>query len=357
MKSNLEFNVKKHDCVNIEELIDLCKTYYNEGNIINKDYLSWQYLHNPIGKPFLFVSREDETNELAGQYLVIPVKFNILKVSILGSLSLNTLTSPKFQGKGLFTKMAQETYKDCTINNAYFTIGFPNPQSYPGFVRKLSFEHLGDIPLLVRPLKYWKILFSFFNKDKKKHGGNIPIDFDENTNKIIKSLDFNDENLMNKYNFFWHTISKQYKITTFKDFNFLKWRYNDIPTRKYNLLCFEEDNIIKGLIIIKAENVWGFNVGIIMDLLILENDLHIGKLLLKFVEKVFTKSNLDFIVSLHSEANEYDLFKRSRYIKIPQKILPQKIHFIVRLNKEFPNSEVLFNLHNWKLTFGDYDIF
>lgn len=81
-KSN-NFLIEKHNCENIEELISLGKTYYQDGDIINKEYLVWQYQENPTGKPFLFTSREMELNELAGQYLVLPLKFNVLKESAL----------------------------------------------------------------------------------------------------------------------------------------------------------------------------------------------------------------------------------------------------------------------------------
>ncbi len=355
MAKEIDFIIEKDNCSDITELINLSKSYYTEGDIIDKEYLKWQYLHNPGGKPYLYVSREASSKELAGQYLVIPINFNVLKVQIPGSLSLNTLTSPKFQGKGLFIKMAKATYEDCTSNNAYFTIGFPNPQSYPGFVRKLDFQHLGDIPLLIKPLKYGKILLSYFKKNKKKHGGTIKLDTITNAN--IKLFDFKDKEVEEKYNVFWNSISQQYKISTDKNFNFLKWRYYEIPTREYKLFYFEKDNLIKGLVILKAEHVWGFNVGIIMDFLVLDNNLQIGKKLLEHSKIIFRQANLDFITGLHSNSNEYEIFKKSNYFKIPQKILPQKIHFIVKQNKEFPNSELLFDLKNWKLTFGDYDVF
>ena len=88
-------------------------------------------------------------------------------------LSLNTLTAPKFQGRGLFIKMAIETYNDCFKENIKYIIGFPNPNSYPGFVRKLNFSHLGNIPLLIKPINYIGILRSLFKRRDIKHGGEI----------------------------------------------------------------------------------------------------------------------------------------------------------------------------------------
>ena len=355
MKNLDEFKIEKNDCSNLDELIELSKTYYKEGDIINKEYLQWQYLKNPTGKPFLFTSSNVANQELAGQYLVLPIMFKVLEQTVLGTLSLNTLTSPKYQGKGLFTKMAKATYEDCANENAYFAIGFPNPQSYPGFVRRLNFEHLNDIPLLIKPIRYGRILFSYFKKNKEKHGGSIEINqFDV---KNIKSFDFDDQNIKDKYNEFWDNVSKQYNISTFKDFAFLKWRYYDIPTRDYKLFYYEEENQIKGLIVIKAENVWGFNVGLIMDILILDNNKTIGKKLLNYVKRIYRQSDIDFIAILHNKSYEFSILKKFGYFKVPQKILPQKIHFIVRLNKDFVNSQMIFDLKNWKLTFGDYDVF
>lgn len=354
-KKEINFSIEKHNCENIEELINLAKTNYDEGDIINKSYIEWQYLENPYGKPYIFVAREEENQEVAGQYLVIPQQYYVDGKLYNGTLSLNTLTRADFRGRGLFTKMAKATYEDCTNNNANFTIGFPNPQSYPGFVKKLDFNHLGDIPLLIKPLKYGKIFFSYFKKNKKKHGGRIEILSSHSEN--IKYLDFENDGIKDKYNDFGDSISKQYKISICKNFTFLKWRYYDLPTRNYKLFYFEEDNIIKGVIILKAENVWGFNVGLIMDFLVLDNDLRIGKQLLKYTKNTFRQSNLDFIATLHNSTNEYNILKRNGYFKLPKKFLPQKIHFIVRLNKDFPNSKELFNLQNWKLTFGDYDVF
>lgn len=350
------YSIEKNDCSHLEELIELTKSYYSEGDIISKEYLEWQYLNNPAGKPYLFTSREANTNALVGQYLVIPINFNVSGEIVPGSLSLNTLTHPKHQGKGLFTKMAKATYVDCGENETFFTTGFPNPMSYPGFVKKLDFAHLGDIPLLINPLKPINIFFSYFKKEKEKHGGAISIEALKKEERI-KEFNFNKDSDKLRYEKFWNQIKKQYTVTTNKDYNFLKWRYKDIPTRNYKIFYSEEEGSITGLIVLKAEHVWGFNVGLVMDLMVLENKERSGRNLLKYSKKVFSKANLDFIAALHSPIKEFSVFKKSGFFTVPQKVLPQKIHFIVRENKKFPNSDLIFDLKNWKLTFGDYDVF
>ena len=349
----MSYTIEKNDCSDLDELIELSKSYYTSGDIIDKNYLHWQYLKNPAGVPFLFTSRENATGNLAGQYLVIPTNYQINGIAISGSLSLNTLTHPDHRGKGLFTKMANATYVDCAKNDNYFTTGFPNPMSYPGFVKKLDFTHLGDIPLLVKPLKPFKIAMSYFKKGKEKHGDEIDFKSAEHK-KNIREFDFNNEEDKQKYNSFWNKVKTNYPISTNKDFDFLKWRYCDHPTKKYKVFCSFNGSDISGLIIMRAEYVWGFNAGIIMDVMLLDFE---DKVLLRFASKSFRKMNLDFIVALHSNIREHNTLKKSGFFNIPQKLLPQKIHYIVRKNKAFESEGEIIKAENWKLTFGDYDIF
>jgi len=351
----MNYQIKKNDCSNLEELITLSKSYYSTGDIIDKRYLEWQYLKNPYGLPFLFTSKDTLTDQLAGQYLVIPLEYQISGEKLAGSLSLNTLTHPDHQGKGLFTKMAKATYADCEASNNNFTIGFPNPLSYPGFVKKLNFSHLGDIPLLIKPLKPINILRSYFQKEKEKHGGEIILE-QVSSKKNIHQLDFHNQTDENKYNAFWNKIMSNYPISANKDFKFLKWRYNDHPTKKYKVYYIENNGEIDGVIILRAEHVWGFKVGLIMDFMTNEPSKN-SKFLLKHASKIFKNLKLDFITALHTPIKEYNILKKNNFYKIPQKLLPQKIHFIVRSNKKFNNEEMILKLENWKLTFGDYDIF
>ena len=118
----MKFRITKYAGEDIHDLIDLAKTYYKDNDMTNVSYLKWQYFNNPGGFPYLFLSREQLSNELSGQYLVIPVEFNFFNNKEIICLSLNTLTAPKYQGKGLFTKMALETYRDCAKQNIKFII-------------------------------------------------------------------------------------------------------------------------------------------------------------------------------------------------------------------------------------------
>jgi len=108
------------------------------------DYLTWLYVRNPDGRAFGFDAWEGDV--LAAHYVCIPAQANVDGQVVRVLLSLNTATHPRFQGQGLFTKLAAMTY-DAAAAVGYAAIyGVANANSTPGFVRKLGFQ-------LVRPLE------------------------------------------------------------------------------------------------------------------------------------------------------------------------------------------------------------
>lgn len=57
----------------------------------------------------------------------------------------DTMTHKSHVGKGLFTTLAKMTYKLAEEKGAALVYGFPNDNSYPGFVRKLDWVHRDNI--------------------------------------------------------------------------------------------------------------------------------------------------------------------------------------------------------------------
>lgn len=341
---------------NIDELIGLAKTNYSSGDIINSDYINWQYNENPFGKPLMSIARESSKNEVVGQYLVIPLEYIIEGHKKTGSLSLNTLTREDFRGKGLFTQMAFKTYDLCSNQNISFTVGYPNPQSFPGFIKKLNFSHAGDIPLLIKPLKPFKIFLNKIANKKEKHGSEIELEFEGNQ---IFSI-FNFDNDKDKYLTFWDAYSQGKEAILNKTFEFLDWRYKKNPTKKYKIIKGEIDNKIHALIIVRAEKTLGSRTVVIMDYMVLKDKLSIitGKKLLKYSIKEFKKNSIEMMAVLSQKNDvEHAILKDFKFYKVPEKLLPQPIPYIVRINQEEEKINSILKLQNWQVCFGDYDIF
>lgn len=59
----------------------------------------------------------------------------------LAAQSGDTMTHPAHGGKGLFTTLAKMTYELAKQEGIQFIFGFPNENSYPGFVKRLNWTH------------------------------------------------------------------------------------------------------------------------------------------------------------------------------------------------------------------------
>lgn len=116
----------------------------------NTRALAWRYRDNPAGTVVGADAWDGET--LAAHYVTCPLEAKIDGEVVKGLLSLNTATHPDYQGRGLFTALAQHTYELGAAAGYGFVIGVANANSTPGFLRKLSFHDMGRLHAGVLPL-------------------------------------------------------------------------------------------------------------------------------------------------------------------------------------------------------------
>lgn len=111
----------------------------------------WKFLNNPVGSQCIVVA-ETEEGDIVGQYALWPVMLQLGKQQCLGAQSLDTMIHPDFRNQGLFMILANACYKLAADQGVKVLYGFPNENSYRGFIRKLNWDHTGDISHLMRPI-------------------------------------------------------------------------------------------------------------------------------------------------------------------------------------------------------------
>jgi len=112
-----------------------------------REYLPWLYRDNPWGQAVGCNAYAGDA--LAAHYATIPVEATLDGAPARGLLSLNTATHPTHQGKGLFTRLAEQTYARARELGYEFVVGVANANSTPGFVRKLGFQLVTPLDVLV----------------------------------------------------------------------------------------------------------------------------------------------------------------------------------------------------------------
>lgn len=128
----------------------LLSEVFGGGPKFTPEALAWRYRDNPTGPVVGADAWSGET--LAAHYVTCPLVATVEGAQLKGLLSLNTATHPSFQGQGLFTRLARETYDQGAAQGYDFVIGVANAQSTPGFLGRLGFQHVGrlDAGLLAR---------------------------------------------------------------------------------------------------------------------------------------------------------------------------------------------------------------
>ncbi|NDC37546.1 MAG: GNAT family N-acetyltransferase [Proteobacteria bacterium] len=143
-KLSYEFRQTTCDTPSLSAYAGLLSEVFGNGGLWTVPSLQWLYRDNPMGSVVGFDAFLD--NQLAAHYVTVPVAARSGSKKLKGLLSLNTATHPQHTGKGLFTKLAEQTYTRAAEQGFAFVIGVANQNSTPGFTRKLGFE-------LVAPLE------------------------------------------------------------------------------------------------------------------------------------------------------------------------------------------------------------
>src|SRR4051812_41540991 len=93
----------------LQEYIALFAHCFPKAKKLDSQYLQWQYVDNPIGRVIGFNAFDG--SRLVAHYAVIPVSVDYEGQRHLACWSLNTASHPEYQGRGLFTRLAEQTYE------------------------------------------------------------------------------------------------------------------------------------------------------------------------------------------------------------------------------------------------------
>jgi GNAT superfamily N-acetyltransferase len=114
-------------------------------------YDRWRYLASPYGSaPGTLAVAGDRA---VGFYVLWPAPLAVGASEIAGAQSMDTMTHPDFRGQGIFVALAQACFEIARGRGMRLLYGFPNRESFPGFVRRLDWTHAGDVPHWVRPIR------------------------------------------------------------------------------------------------------------------------------------------------------------------------------------------------------------
>lgn len=346
-----------YDKTKLNEMIDMTiENYGLEESISNIDFIQREYFENPSGDAIIKLAEDEEKSILAGQYVINPHRFMFFGEEINTVLSLNTLTREAYRGQRIFTGLADLAYKQAEEEGFKFCYGAPNPNSHPGFIKKLGFIDLIEMPLYVRPLKFSQIM--------KERGKKILSVLFTPLNLFVNPKRVNDDNIQkitsSNYQIidaFWEKVSNKYNIIGIRNSEYIKYRYLDVPTREYHPYVYFVNNEPVAFIVSRIRYVAKMKTGMIADFLYVPGFEKQAKKLVKYMNRKLKDLGAGLagcIMMSHSQ--EAKMLKKGRFVKCPDKLLPQPTPLILRVFDKELEKKGIFNSRNWFFTTGDYDV-
>jgi len=325
---------------------DIFRTLYRDVKGSNRpyDFDRWRLLETPFGICPTAVAVDN--GKLAGFYTIWPVKIRLGDETVLGAQSMDTMTHPNYRRQGLFTKLALFCYEMAMSKGYEILYGFPNSSSYPGFIRRLNWDHTGDITHWIRPIKP-----SFHPKVPRIIGpvadlamtlipkgiqGHYSLSIGKPSDNQLKPLLES-----------WCTEKDICSIV--RTVSWIKWRYSLKSQKNYQWICAFMDEELRA---VAVWNIWkstNFNCAEIVELL--GEDQNAVRSVLREIIIRAGKCGATLLGTLCNVESVINNIQRVGFFRHKQ------FPLIVR---KLTNRNLGSNIHNhaaWRIMGGDFDVY
>lgn len=348
-----------YSCGKLQEMLAMTTEYYGKDNDIAKEeFIQHEYFRNHAGDAVIKLAYDEEKDVLAGQYVVIPVKIKVGNEICQAILSLNTLTKEAYRGQKIFTSLAEEVYQECKEKGYKFCYGAPNPNSHPGFLKKLKFKDAIIMPLFLK-IVHPSVLVREKMNSRFLESMTKPFNAFFYPTKTKNEREVETINRRNVFYFdmFWEDNKNKYHTMGVRDAEYMKWRYIDMPFREYEIKMVIENGKPKGYIVGRITEVADMKCGMIVDFMVEKNREDIGKLLISNMEQFFYKKGAGLLGSLmQKQCEEAGYLHKAGFFVCPKRLEPQPFPIIYRELNDESGLETIPDFSQWFFTMGDYDV-
>lgn len=319
------------------------------------ELLRWQYFEPPVGRLYVdFAVASGNRPYLAAIYAVFPVAMRAEGKRVLGTQSLDTLTHKAFRGKGLFQKMASAMYERCARDGVALVYGFPNGNSAHGFFKRLEWQSLDPMPMMVKPLRLGYIVNrAMKGKLRLPRWLDLPLirsgvrrlcaglelrpvtDFDSATDEV------------------WNRFSRSIPFAVDRDAAYMRWRLRR-PHESYETIGLFEHGVLVGYVV-TGTNSDPRPIGKIMDLVYDPGKPDARQILLREALRRLSSWGAEAVWCWNLEKSpNHGVFRRSGFFRVPTLIASDELHAGAR-SFGVPPLAGISDRDNWYVSLLDND--
>jgi len=315
----------------------------------------WQFQNNPSGKAICFVA--ESNGKIVGQYVTIPTRFSIQGKETLLAFSCDTMIHPGHRRQGMFSALARELYDSLeTYPEINLVWGFPNDQSQPGFTGKLGWRMLPTLPLMVMPIRPFRMMINalpLFKRLIKSPLGPIEKDVDFSFSTKIQRLHVGPINHFDEtFDALWQEHSTTAPIIQIRDSRYLQWRYLSVPEFDYRPFAVRHDGHLLGYGVIRMMSLKGQTFGVLVDLFPFPlESFSVLREIFSFAKRYVKAHGGDFLTCL-LPPKQTGILRKAGFRRVPEVINPKTW----RLGYRFAGGGLSRKLDDWHVTYGDTDV-
>lgn len=343
----MEIVIKKLDRSSAQEQVNLFNKVFNKNASLD----AWLHKHYYFSTGDSGVFGAYDKDKLVGINGFIPMSFKYNSISITGLQSGDTAIDQAYRGKGIFSiiiSTAQDYYRQKDVD---VIIGFPNDNSYPGFI-KLRWEEIARIQSMFIPCNLSNSIKAITNISFPSMINNLDFIFWRKIkSNISDKLRFilkngNDPNCigLNKL-----LMGEDDTIVYSVNPNILKWKLHGYPYDYYSVS--DSKNISASFIVRKSKIKSILNVAEVLAIFMSDGIACNESSFINAFSYLLLhlKIKYDFIKILKPQNKEIEkMYKRIGFCNV---IRPSNVPFIIKILTEDVNKKkILLNRTLWNLT-------
>lgn len=325
------FNVRRYCEGDEDALIELLtKSFpaWREGSSTS-EFWNWKYKRNPLGFFPSTIGLVQHLDKLVAHFALIPRRVKIRNSVVLAGLMADATTHPDYRGQGLFMTLAEKVLTEIKndgfkmayafgLGSRILTMKIPWTCARASYVQSsVSALRARSIKVPMQLVKVWnmkKIVKIFSRSNLLAQITDAGFEWltrasDEKTS-FASTVDYPGirqvQSFDRRYDVFYTSASENYDVITERSSRYLNWRYIDTPSSmEYTVFSAEEENQIKGYIVLRCLNEQGLIVGNIVDILALPNRDEVVTLLISKSLKFFKARGVDLVRCLMLSSHPY----------------------------------------------------
>jgi hypothetical protein len=294
-------------------LVDLFQRVFNRS--ITIDHWRWKLktLPAPCENVWLAVHQDMPIFQYAG----IPLRCNLFGRERVSMVSVDTMTAPEFQKRGLLTQVGRFAYDQWRAASAAFVIGLPN-ERWGSRTNALGWIDLFPLQWLTRPLRPEVLLARRSNLRalaRLTWIGSILNRWWDRSLQPDRSISIRSiQQAGSEFDQVWNKIRSTDQISVVRDSTWVNWRYLTAPMFDYRVLFAERSGQPLGYAAYRIAIEGERKIGYIAEVIANPQGGPVWKTLLSQVLRALREARVETAVTLAvPDTLEYAAFRRNGF--------------------------------------------